>query len=168
MAFTKVCKLDDLWEGEMESFEIDGHEILLVSPEGGEIRLRGVMGWAKQKAMTPLRLIALRVIMLGGGKFFPDLVRKMLQKVLITGKSDAPFRFERTLRLADEKLHVIDKIEADSWTNVSLAGIGCDQTSIYVVMSRTFQAAQLQPWLDLTPQVRALASGQPLKVIREL
>ena len=38
MAFTKVCKLDDLWEGEMEAFEIDGHEILLVSPEGGEIR----------------------------------------------------------------------------------------------------------------------------------
>jgi toluene monooxygenase system ferredoxin subunit len=38
MAFTKVCKLDDLWEGEMESFEIGGQEVLLVSPEGGEVR----------------------------------------------------------------------------------------------------------------------------------
>lgn len=38
MAFVKVCKLDDLWEGEMQAFEVNGHEVLLVSPEGGEIR----------------------------------------------------------------------------------------------------------------------------------
>lgn len=38
MAFVKVCGVDDLWEGEMESFEVNGHEVLLVSPEGGEIR----------------------------------------------------------------------------------------------------------------------------------
>jgi len=40
---------------------------------------------------------------------------------------------------------------------VLTAGIGCDQTSIYVVMSRTFQRGQLQPWLDLTQSVRLLA-----------
>jgi len=139
-----------------------------VSLEGGEIRLRGAMGWAKQKAMTPFRLIVLRVLMLGGGRLFPDLVRKVLQKVLITGKSDAPFRFERTLRLRDEKLSVSDKIEAESWQSVSLAGIGCDQTSIYVVMSRTFQSAQLQPWLDVTDRVRKLSPGQSLEITREL
>jgi toluene monooxygenase system ferredoxin subunit len=38
MAFTKVCELDELWEGEMESFEVDGHDVLLVSPEGGGVR----------------------------------------------------------------------------------------------------------------------------------
>jgi toluene monooxygenase system ferredoxin subunit len=36
MTFHKVCKLDDLWEGEMEAFEVEGEEILLVWPEGGE------------------------------------------------------------------------------------------------------------------------------------
>jgi hypothetical protein len=35
-----------------------------------------------------------------------------------------------------------------------------------VVMSRTYQAGQLQPWLDLTSQVRALSDGAPLKLER--
>lgn len=38
MAFEKVCKLDDLWEGEMESFQVNGQEVLLVSLDGGDIR----------------------------------------------------------------------------------------------------------------------------------
>ncbi|WP_078119342.1 Rieske 2Fe-2S domain-containing protein [Thiosocius teredinicola] len=37
MSFTKVCTLDDVWEGEMEPFTVNGHEIVLVCAEGGEI-----------------------------------------------------------------------------------------------------------------------------------
>jgi len=38
MAFTKVCAVEDLWEGEMESFQVNGKEILLVCNDGGEIK----------------------------------------------------------------------------------------------------------------------------------
>lgn len=38
MAYKRVCGLDDVWEGEMQSFEVDGHEVLVVCVEGGEIR----------------------------------------------------------------------------------------------------------------------------------
>lgn len=38
MGFKKVCALDDLWEGEMESFTVDGQEILLVCADGGEVK----------------------------------------------------------------------------------------------------------------------------------
>lgn len=38
MAYVKVCSLDDLWEGEMESFDVNGHEILLVCAEGGTVK----------------------------------------------------------------------------------------------------------------------------------
>lgn len=38
MAFRKVCSLEELWEGDMTSVEVDGHEILLVWPEGGEVK----------------------------------------------------------------------------------------------------------------------------------
>lgn len=34
MAFKKVCNVDDLWEGEMEAFDVDGEEVLVVWPEG--------------------------------------------------------------------------------------------------------------------------------------
>ena len=39
MSFTKVCTLDDLWEGEMEPFVVNGHEIILVSAEGVVMRV---------------------------------------------------------------------------------------------------------------------------------
>lgn len=38
MAFVKVCTLDDLWEGDMEAFEVEGQRILLVHLPGGEVR----------------------------------------------------------------------------------------------------------------------------------
>jgi hypothetical protein len=134
-----------------------------VHETGNTIEISGTMGWAKQKSMTPLRLIALRLIMLCGGRFHPDLVRSLLQKLLITGKKAAPFRFTRRLVLEENgSLRVQDRIDADSWNDVERAAIGCDQTSIYVVMSRTFQAAQLQPWTDLTHHLHSLQPHHPL------
>jgi len=38
MSFKKVCTRDDLWEGEMESFNVDGVDIVLVCAEGGDIK----------------------------------------------------------------------------------------------------------------------------------
>ena len=36
MSFRSVCKVSDLWEGEMEAFEVDGEEVLVVWSDGGE------------------------------------------------------------------------------------------------------------------------------------
>jgi toluene monooxygenase system ferredoxin subunit len=38
MAFQQVCKLDDLWEGEMQSFVVAGHEVLVIRADGGMVR----------------------------------------------------------------------------------------------------------------------------------
>jgi hypothetical protein len=130
------------------------------------VTVSGDFGWAKQKGMTPFRLVALRGLMLTLGRFNPDFVRRLLQKLLIVGKAPAPFRFERRFRWEDGGLVVEDAVAGADWSAVESAGIGGLQTSIYVVMSRTFQAGQLQKWMDLTDAVRSLAPGEALKVVR--
>ncbi|OWY66802.1 hypothetical protein B7486_34640 [cyanobacterium TDX16] len=134
--------------------------------EKNKITIQGQLGWAKQKQMTPANLMILRIVMLGFGRFFPNLIRKLLQKVLIVGKKDAPFWFQRQLLWENEKLHVIDELKAQNWENVIAADIGCDRTSIYVVMSRTFQIGQLQTEWNLTEAVKQLAPGESLKLER--
>jgi hypothetical protein len=116
--------------------------------------------------MTPPKLVFLRLVMMTVGRFFPNFIRKLLQSMLITGKKPAPFEFTRTFKWESGWI-VTDEIRAKSWDDVEAAGIGCDQTSIYVVMSRTFQSDQLQPWLDLTEEVRKLGPGQPLILERK-
>lgn len=133
-----------------------------------EISIWGQLGWAKQKQMTPINLMILRVVMLTIGRFFPDLIRRILQRVLITGQEKTPFQFYRHFRWENGALHVSDELQAPDWKKILSVGIGRDQTSIYVVMSRTFQKGQLQPWLDLTPQVEQLSPDNLLKLERHL
>ncbi len=138
-----------------------------VTLEEDNITVSGSLGWAKQKQMTPFNSMALRIVMLTVGRFFPNLIRKLLQKILITGKTTAPFQFRRCLFWEDDCWQVYDDLATSSWQNVQAAGIGVDQTSIYVVMSRTFQPGQLQPHYDLTDQVQQLSDGKPLIVQRK-
>ena len=135
--------------------------------EEDNITISGSLGWAKQKQMNPFNSMALRVVMLTVGRFFPNLIRSILQKILITGKTTAPFQFRRSLYWQDGCWQVYDDLAADSWDKVQAAAIGVDQTSIYVVMSRTFQAGQLQPPWDLTTEIQQLPQGKPLIVQRK-
>ena len=137
-----------------------------VELEADSVTIRGDLGWAKTKGMTTFNLVVLRALMLSVGRFFPDLIRKLLQKLLITGKSPAPLAFCRTLAWQGARLEVRDELRSSAWDKVRAVGIGALQTSIYVVMSRTYQAGQLQPWLDLTDKVRALKNGEALKLER--
>ena len=139
-----------------------------VAVEDDHIMVSGTFGWAKQKQMTPLNLIILRLIMYGGGRLYPDLVRKLLQKLLITGKQEAPFSFIRKFQRRDVGWKVGDTISAASWKQVQAAGMGGHQTSIYVVMSRTYQAGQLQPWTDYTAAIKELEDGCDLQIERLL
>jgi nitrite reductase/ring-hydroxylating ferredoxin subunit len=41
-AFVDVCKVADLWDGEMESFEVGGAEVLLLKHEGRFVAFQGV------------------------------------------------------------------------------------------------------------------------------
>lgn len=128
----------------------------------GEVTVEGRLAWAKGQRMTPLRLLALRLFMLGPGRFCADCVRRLLQKILIVGKTDAPYRFRRRFRWIDGGLTVEDRLQADDWADAVRVMIGTDQTSVYVAGSRNFQPDQMFPWHDLTALARTLRPGQAL------
>jgi hypothetical protein len=118
--------------------------------------------------MTLVNLMLLRAAMVTLGRYAPNLVRRLLQKMLIVGKEPAPFSFRRTLKWHEGAWHVTDVITASSWSDVVSAGIGGSQTSVYNAMSRTFQAGQMSEWLDLTGDIRNLAQGEVLRIERKL
>lgn len=131
-----------------------------------QIQIRGQLGWAKQTQMTPLKLLILRCVNLTLGRFFPNLVRSLLQKILITGKQQAPFQFLRQLTWQDGQWHITDELKAETWKHVESVGISGHQTSIYVVVSRVFQTSQLQPWIDLSDRAKTLSDGETLTIHR--
>lgn len=129
----------------------------------------GKMAWAKSTLLTPVKSVILRCMMVSLGRFFPDLVRRLLQKILVTGRKDAPFRFQRSLRWDGNGVTIRDEIFADEgWQDVASVGIGGFQTSSTTIMARVWQANHLQPWNDLTHLVRALGAGDPLVIERRV
>lgn len=122
-----------------------------ISVAPGSVVVSGAMAWAKTQRMTPLKQIGLRLFMMTIGRLDPDLVRKLLQRLLIVGRDIAPFRFRRTVEWSADGLLIEDTIEAlRGWSAVSTVGVGPAQGSIYTVMSKVWHPSQLQLWEDLT------------------
>jgi hypothetical protein len=133
------------------------------------IRITGTMAWAKSARLTPAKSVVLRTIMLTFGRFFPDLVRRMLQKLLVTGRQEAPFRYRREIAWDGPDLVVRDEVQAiEGWDSVRKAGIAGFQSSLTTVMARVWQPQHFQPWLDLTDTVEGLQDGQPLILERRI
>lgn len=129
--------------------------------EAGRLRVEGVLGYARHKQMTPLSNVALRLFMMTVGRWFPDLVRRILQRLLITGTDKSPFSFSRTIEWVDDRWQVRDSLSGP-WDQVEQLALGRDQTANYNVMSRTFQPGQLAAWTDLTARLDQVAAGAPL------
>lgn len=150
-----VCHLEH-----EEPVELGTDEIVIAAP----------MAFAKTARLTPFKSAVLRMLMITVGRFFPDLIRRLLQGMLVTGRKDAPFRFRRTLRWDGTAWMVEDEIRAErGWSKVTKAGIGGFQSSLTTVMARIWQPAELDhDWIDLTAQVRALSDGEMLVHRRRL
>ncbi len=142
---------------------VDDYDITV---DTDSIGIQGKLGWAKQTQMTTPKLIILRLVMTTVGRFFPNLIRSILQKILIVGKQDSPFRFARRLTwdTETEQWCISDDLQGGDWRTVKAIELGVDATSIYVVMSRTFQRGQLQESWDLGDRIVDLAPKEPLHV----
>ena len=129
----------------------------------------GLMALAKGARLTPVKNAVLRLLMIGFGRFYPDLVRRMLQKVLVTGKTDAPFAFARRFERTDTGWVVSDRLTSKTgWADVGEIGISGHQTSITTIMARVYQADQLTPFIDLGEKLKGLDASQPVLFERRL
>lgn len=134
--------------------------------EQDEILIEGGLSWVKSNQLSSLKLVFMRLLILGFGQFFSKPIQRLNAAEIITGKQDSPFRFTRRFRWEKNQWQIIDELYADSWRGVISVGMGCAQTAMDIPLSRTFQRGQLQPWLDLTDEIRKLTPGQSLKLER--
>ncbi len=125
--------------------------------EGGSTITAEVSGRLAQRRRnlpTPFKQILFRMFNLTAGWVAPDLVRRFLQKILITGKPWTPYRFTRRFVLTEGGIEVINRInnpvgenaEKRHWESLH---IGSDATSIYVANSNVYQESVLLPWRNL-------------------
>ena len=101
--------------------------------------IKGKLCKYKKEKMTTLKLIILRLIMFFIGKYFPNLIRKIMQKVFITPNLENQRLFERELIFEPNKLKVNDRyyFKDKDLDNVTLHNTSFNSFK-HVVMSRIF------------------------------
>ncbi|MGH7792422.1 MAG: hypothetical protein ACREOB_08930, partial [Thermodesulfobacteriota bacterium] len=132
------------------------------------VEVSGSFGLVKLKLPTPFKFVLFRIGLLTLGRFSSNLVRTLLQKMLITGKKSMPFWFKRTFVFADS-IKIIDEVKYVSKRadfEIEKLYVGVDHTSIYVVMSNTYQESVLKNWIDLSEFVSELNEKEYIKVER--
>ncbi|ABA87305.1 hypothetical protein Pcar_0042 [Syntrophotalea carbinolica DSM 2380] len=131
----------------------DEHHAVEAQPAQGVFRVKGVLAVRSQKLASPFKQILFRMLNMSLGRFFPNLLRGLLQKLLITGKQRTDVVFERVLECADGRLRVTDRLPAA--TGFRRLSAGSDATSIYVAASNVYQESTLAcPWMDAPDRMR--------------
>ncbi|MBN1518270.1 hypothetical protein JXA32_17040 [Candidatus Sumerlaeota bacterium] len=105
----------------------------------------GEFSYRQQKLNSPLRMVVFRLLNITAGRFFPNLLRSTIQKILITGKRRADGRFRRTIRFFPDHVEVADELPDP--IPLKRLSAGSDATSIYVANSNVYQDSVLRvPW----------------------
>lgn len=122
--------------------------------DAGRFSSAGAMCRRKAKLATPLTQIAFRLLNLSLGRFAPNLLRAVLQKILITGKPRTEYRFRREFRFGPDGIKILTRLERPaSAPRLRALHLSSDATSIYVANSNVYQRSVLHPWREL-PHLR--------------
>ena len=113
--------------------------------KSNKLVIKGKLCKYKKAKMTTFKLVILRIVMFCIGKHFPNLIRKLMQKVLITSKLEESRTFERELIFEPNKLKVNDRyfLKNKDLSNVSIQNSSFNNFK-HVVMSRIFHPYYLK------------------------
>lgn len=151
-----IAELDDTCT--IVTHLMDERHTVSADPAAGRFSVDGVFSVRRRKLSSPFKVIIFRIVNLTLGRFFPNLLRSGVQKLLITGKARTAFRFRRTLEFTPAGVRVVD--EFPDAIPVRRLSAGSDATSIYVANSNVYQESVVRvPWAhaseDVVQAVRA-------------
>lgn len=144
--------------------------------EGGiAFSVSGPLHWTRFETATPLKQAMFQAGMWSVGRWCRTLVRRLLQRRLITGGRESPIRLTRLFEFLPDskgeggsKLRVTDTIElTNPDIRVRRMAFGTDHQAAYVAASGVYQDAVLSPWTDLARCVDELNTHRRVRVARE-
>ena len=134
------------------------------------VTVSGPLHWSRFETVTPLKQAILHLGMMTVGRWCRTLVRRVLQRRLITGRQHCPVHLERTieLRAGAPSLRIIDRITLQTpGVRVARMSISSDLESAYVAASGAYQDSLLEPWTPLDEYVDRLNRQREVIVVRE-
>ncbi len=146
---------------------------LSVEQEAGvraAITITGSLNEVKFETATPLKQAVLHLGMITVGRWCRDLVRRMLQRRVITGRRRLPITLSRTIELlaGSPSLRITDRITLDDpRVMVRRMSISSDLEAAYVAASGVYQDSVLQSWTSLDEHVATLNRERHVTVVRE-
>jgi hypothetical protein len=156
------------------------HVASIAQPEPADgclfaMRVRAVLDWVGHETATPVKQAVFHTGMWCVGRWCRTLVRKLLQRRLVTGRRKCPIRLTRQLeffavrRGCDApRLRVTDTIELlHPALRVRRMHFGTDHEAAYVAASGVYQDSVLAPWTDLSGYVEELNARRAVTIVRE-
>ncbi|MBL8826130.1 MAG: hypothetical protein JNM18_04040 [Planctomycetaceae bacterium] len=134
------------------------------------ITVTGPLNFVKFETATPLKQAVLHLGMITVGRWCRDLVRRVLQRRVITGRRRTPVTLSRTVELLDgtPSLRITDRITLDEpHIMVRRMSISSDLEAAYVAASGVYQDSVLQSWTSLDEHVATLNRDRHVTVVRQ-
>lgn len=126
-----------------------------------EFKVKSVLSKRSSKLPTPVKQIIFRILLVSIGRFNANMVRSMLQKILITGKTRTNYKFHRIIQFKDKQIEIEDRFLGNT-PDFKRLSVGSDATSIYVANSNVYQESVLCEWQEASKsQVQDLKNGKP-------
>ncbi len=116
---------------------------------------------------TPWRFILFRLINLTAGRLAPNLLRRLIQYLLINRRNAFPARLTRRIRIGGDGVFVRDSLErlSDNF-RISRLASSTDLTTIFSASSNAWHASRFFSWTDLDSRVGEFNETGALEIDR--
>ncbi len=141
------------------------------------LTVHATLNFTRHEVATPLKFAVFRLGLMTVGRCCRTLVRRLLQRRLITGRHVAPICLTRRFDFLDRsatdaacgyRLRITDLIElTDDFPCVRRLSYGVDHQSAYTAAAGVYQDGVLTPWVELSDYIEALNQDRKVTIVRE-